>query len=178
MIKKSVKDVLGVIGEKRALFLAAGVMGVVFGITSGLIREGIAGNAAKPPDNLVADTSATGEEEAEAALKGRNVYFAGMDNILAGADTVVRLENLKDNGDILISYSILDNSTGEELFHTDLIPSGQHVDWKPSETMEAGSYDICYVQNPVWQDGEGNYISLTSADNVASLTLTLPEEEM
>ncbi len=181
MIRKTLDKVKDTLRENKTLLLAAAVTGIVFGITLGLISDGMAHNATKSPENLIADTEATEStetEEVKEALKDRNVFFAGMDNISADENTIVRLENLKDNGDILISYVIQNNSTGEELFRTDLIPSGHHVDWKPSETLEEGSYDICYVQNPVWQDKDGNYIPLTSASNVATLTLTLPKEDL
>ena len=87
-----------------------------------MISNGMADNATKPPVNLVADTEEMETEVVKEALKNRNVFFVGMDNISAGEDTTVSLENMKDNGDILISYVIQDNSTGEEMFRTYLIP--------------------------------------------------------
>ena len=168
----SIYEVQKTLQRKQASICIALIIGVLIVTGFIFIMSSPQGRNTAGSRNLLIDTGATDEEtEAVKALTDRNVYFAGMDNITADADTVIRLENLKENDDILISYTILDNGTGRELFHTDLIPAGQHVDWKPSESVEAGSYDICYVQNPVWQDGDGNYIPLTSADNMATLTL-------
>ena len=177
MIREIFNKIRETIKEKKTLVLAAMAIGLMIGIGLGLAKDGHASENTDDLQNLVVDTSATDmENETVSALMDRNVYFAGMDNILADADTIVKLENLKENKDILISYSIIDNSTGKELFSTDLIPSGQHVDWKPSESLKAGSYDICYVQNPFWPDGDGNYIPLTSANNLATLTLSTEGE--
>lgn len=172
MIQEIFNKMRGKIPEKKTIILSAALIALMIGLAFAFMKKGRASDDVPESPNLMIDTDATDkEEEAVTALKNRNVFFAGMDNITADKDTVVRLENLKDNGDILISYSIIDNDTGRILFSTDLIPAGQHVDWKPSESLEAGSYDICYVQNPVWQDEEGNFVPLTSADNMATLTL-------
>ena len=75
MIRKTLDKVKDTLRENKTLLLAAAVTGIVFGITLGLISDGMAHNATKPPENLVADTEATESTEAEEvkeALKDRN----------------------------------------------------------------------------------------------------------
>ena len=176
-MKKLGYEVIQVLKEKKVLMCLIIASALIAGFLLGYFREKSPKETSAEPTgaaNLVVDTSATDEEAttAEAALKDRNVYFAGLDNMTVDKDTVIRLENLKENEDILISYSIVDTGTGQELFKTDLIPSGMHVDWKPSEYLDEGVYELSYNQNPVWMAKEGEYISLTCANNVATLTLT------
>ena len=118
---------------------------------------------------LLLDDRAVDREEAaggkEDALKDRNVYFAGfMDAVLSESSTV-RLENLPQNGDFLLQYLISDKDSGEGVFETDLIPSGQCVLWTPGETLEAGTYHLEFLMVPYYVDGDGNCSALTSGSN-------------
>lgn len=118
---------------------------------------------------LLLDDRAVGREEAAAvkgdALKDRNVYFAGfMDAVLSGSSTV-RLENLPQNGDFLLQYIISDKDSGEAVFETDLIPSGQCVVWTPGETLGAGTYHLEFLMVPYYVDADGNCSALTSGSN-------------
>lgn len=118
---------------------------------------------------LLLDDRAVDREEAaggkEDALKDRNVYFAGfMDAVLSESSTV-RLENLPQNGDFLLQYIISDKDSGEGVFETDLIPSGQCVLWTPGETLEAGTYHLEFLMVPYYVDGDGNCSALTSGSN-------------
>lgn len=118
---------------------------------------------------LLLDDRAVGRGEAaggkEDALKDRNVYFAGfMDAVLSGSSTV-RLENLPQNGDFLLQYIISDKDSGEGVFETDLIPSGQCVLWTPGETLGAGTYHLEFLMVPYYVDGDGNCLALTSGSN-------------
>lgn len=118
---------------------------------------------------LLLDDRAVDRKEAaggkEDALKDRNVYFAGfMDAVLSESSTV-RLENLPQNGDFLLQYIISDKDSGEGIFETDLIPSGQCVVWTPGETLEAGTYHLEFLMIPYYVDGDGNCSALTSGSN-------------
>lgn len=118
---------------------------------------------------LLLDDRAVDREETaggkEDALKGRNVYFAGfMDAVLSESSTV-RLENLPQNGDFLLQYIISDKDSGEGVFETDLIPSGQCVLWTPGETLEAGTYHLEFLMVPYYVDEDGNCLALTSGSN-------------
>lgn len=118
---------------------------------------------------LLLDDRAVDREEVasgkEDALKDRNVYFAGfMDAVLSEGSTV-RLENLPQNGDFLLRYIISDKDSGEGVFETDLIPSGQCVVWTPGETLEAGTYHLEFLMVPYYVDGDGNCSALTSGSN-------------
>lgn len=118
---------------------------------------------------LLLDDRAVDREDAaggkEDALKDRNVYFAGfMDAVLSESSTV-RLENLPQNGDFLLQYIISDKDSGEGVFETDLIPSGQCVVWTPGETLEAGTYHLEFLMIPYYVDEDGNCSALTSGSN-------------
>lgn len=118
---------------------------------------------------LLLDDRAVAREEAaggkEDVLKDRNVYFAGfMDAVLSRSSTV-RLENLPQNGDFLLQYIISDKDSGEGVFETDLIPSGQCVLWTPGETLEPGTYHLEFLMVPYYVDGDGNCSALTSGSN-------------
>lgn len=124
---------------------------------------------AKGGSVLLLDDRAVGREEAAAekrdALKDRNVYFAGfMDAVLSGSSTV-RLENLSQNGDFLLQYIISDQDSGEAVFETELIPSGQCVVWTPGETLGSGTYHLEFLMIPYYVDGDGNCSPLTSGSN-------------
>ena len=134
--------------------------------------------AEKEPANVILDNRSLENEEdndpmAEVAkaLENRNVFFSGINDASANKETVIELENPEANKDILISYKVINNDTGEELFNTDYIEAGKHVDWKPSDSLEPGAYELCFRQSPVWQTSNGEYIPLTSADNVVVITL-------
>jgi len=114
-------------------------------------------------DRAVDREGAAGGKEND--LKDRNVYFAGfMDAVLSESSTV-RLENLPQNGDFLLQYIISDKDSGEGVFETDLIPSGQCVVWTPGETLEAGTYHLEFLMVPYYVDGDGNCTALTSGSN-------------
>ncbi len=118
---------------------------------------------------LLLDDRAVDREESaggkEDALKDRNVYFAGFMDAVLSKDSTVRLENLPQNGDFLLQYLISDKDSGEGVFETDLIPSGQCVVWTPGETLEPGTYHLEFLMVPYYVDGDGNCSALTSGSN-------------
>lgn len=124
--------------------------------------------------NLTLDTNANDEKELQNPLSSRNVYFAGIDNSTCGPNTVIYLENLEENEDFLMKYQIYeleeDGSKGEQLFETDLIPSGQHVNWKPAETLTPGVHNVTFVELPFMPQGE-DFIPLTAGENNVVLTI-------
>ena len=156
------------------LFIICGVL-LLLGIRA-LINKPKEKAVANP--NVVVDSRVLGNEEkndpiAQAAkeLENRNVFFAGINDATIDRETVIELENPEANDDILISYQVINNDTGEELFKTDYVPAGEHIDWKASDNLEPGSYELCFRQNPVWQASNGEYLPLTSADNVVQITM-------
>lgn len=126
-------------------------------------------------ENFVIDTNATDEaKQAPNTLASRNVYFAGIDNSVCDSNTIVYLENLPDNEDFMMKYQIYiideDGVKGSLIYETDLIPSGQHVDWKPSETLEPGEYTLAFDELPFMQSGN-DWIPLTAGENQVILTI-------
>lgn len=118
---------------------------------------------------LLLDDRAVNREEAasgkEEALKDRNVYFAGFMDAVLSENSTVRLENLPQNEDFLMQYIISDKDSGECVFETDLIPSGQCVVWTPGEMLEARTYCLEFLMVPYYVDGDGNCSALTSGSN-------------
>lgn len=122
---------------------------------------------------LVVDTRATDArlEEPEAdPLAGRNVYFSGIEDTVISRETVVQLDNREENLDFLLRYEIYDGD-GNLVFETDLIPSGQHVDWVPGETLGAGEHTLDFLQIPYYVSGDGEFTGLTQGSCQATLAI-------
>lgn len=122
---------------------------------------------------LVVDTRATDAQAAEPdadPLAGRNVYFSGIEDTAISRETVVQLDNREENLDFLLRYEIYDGD-GELVFETDLIPSGQHVDWVPGETLGAGVHTLSFLQIPYYVDGAGEFIGLTQGSCQVTLAI-------
>ena len=95
-------------------------------------------------------------------LSGRNVFFAGYADATINKNTTIALENLPDNEDFLIKYTIINTEDGSIVFETNLVQAGQCVVWVPGETLEAGVYNLQFLQSPYWHDGNGNFTPLTA----------------
>ena len=104
-------------------------------------------------------------------LANRQVYFSGIDDATISKQTVVYLENLPENGDFLMQYEITDTDTGKVIEKTGLIPSGEHVDWIPGETLEAGEYHLNFREIPYYQIGEDDYMTLTTGNNQVTFVI-------
>lgn len=126
--------------------------------------------------NMSIDTRATDEEIANKGidLSERNIFFAGIEDSVIRKGDLVSLENLKENEDFLMKYTLLDE---EEclMFETDLIPSGQRVYWDPSVNLKVGDHKVTFIEQP-YMESEGEYIPLTSGRNIVSITILEDEE--
>ncbi len=96
---------------------------------------------------------------------------SGIEDTVIGPETVVQLDNREENIDFLLRYEIYDTGTGELVFETDLIPSGQHIDWVPGETLEPGEYTLNFLQIPYYPDPSGEYVALTQGSNQVNLAI-------
>lgn len=126
------------------------------------------------PGSLVLDTTATEEQNTEFVdpLADRYVELTGYDDMVISDNQQIFLKNLPENDDFVIQYTIINNKTKEQIYQTDLIPSGQGVYWTPSENMEAGEYEIAIVQSPYWLNPQTNeYQPLTSGSNIINMTV-------
>jgi len=125
--------------------------------------------------NFVVDSRATETTEkspVENPLKGRNVYFSGIEDAVINKETIVQLENAKENLDYFMEYEVVDVSTGEVVFTTDKIPSGKCVEWVPGETMEAGVYDLALNEFASYYDqANDEFISLSQGCNTVTLEI-------
>ena len=123
---------------------------------------------------LVLDTRASGEAAKETSLAeilaDRQVYFAGIDDATIGKSTVIYLENMPENDDILMQYQIVDKGSGEILETTGLIPSGESIPWVPGEVLADGSYTLIFMEKPFYEY-QGEYIALTQGNNEVNITI-------
>ena len=81
-------------------------------------------------------------------LSGRNVFFAGYADATLTKTTTVALENLPDNEDFLMKYTVINTEDGTVVFETNLIQSGQCVAWMPGEILEPSIYNLQILQSP------------------------------
>ena len=95
-------------------------------------------------------------------LSGRNVFFAGYADATLTKTTAVALENLPDNEDFLMKYTVINTADDSVVFETNLIRAGQCVVWVPGEELEAGTYQFRILQAPYYQSGEDEFIPLTA----------------
>ena len=116
-------------------------------------------------------TDGPGKEAPPNPLADRSIYFSGIEDTVIGPETVVQLDNREENIDFLLRYEIYDTGTGELVFETDLIPSGQHIDWVPGETLEPGEYTLNFLQIPYYPDPSGEYVALTQGSNQVNLAI-------
>ncbi len=110
-------------------------------------------------------------EQSQNPLADRNVFFAGYSDATIHRKSTVALENLPENEDFLIRYIITDLNTGEVVFETNLIQSGQCVIWTPGETLKPGVYDLQFLAVPYYMEAEDSFITLTSGSNEVQYTV-------
>lgn len=104
-------------------------------------------------------------------LKDREVLFTGIPSSVINKSTKVQLDNNEVNDDIYLQYTVKDKDTGEVLFETDLIPSGQFVEWVPGDSnLHEGDNNILFVETPYIQIDE-KWVTLTVGKNEAVFTL-------
>ena len=95
-------------------------------------------------------------------LSGRNVFFAGYADATLTTTTTVALENLPDNEDFLMKYTVINIADDSVVFETNLIRAGQCVVWVPGEELEPGTYQFRILQSPYYQSGEDEFVPLTA----------------
>lgn len=122
-------------------------------------------------NNNVRIDKRSSDEVPKGPLSDRQVYFSGINDADVSAKTVVYLENLPENDDFYMTYQIEDKETGEIVFETDLIPSGEHVEWVIGDSLSVGEHKLIFHEKPYWEDETGNWIALTSGNNEATFTV-------
>jgi len=124
--------------------------------------------------SLVLDTRASGEQTKELSLAeilaDRQVYFAGIDDVTISRSSVIYLENMPENEDILMQYEIVDKASGVTLETTGLIPAGESISWVPGEQLADGSYTLIFMEKPFYEY-QGEYIALTQGNNEVNITI-------
>lgn len=156
-----------------AALAAAAVLAAGIAFCSGRAKHG-GTEAAGGSGGMVVDARAAKEGDGDTAgnpLAGRSVYFSGIEDSAIGREAAVRLENREENLDFLLRYEIYNAGTGALVFETDLIPSGQHVDWIPGETLEPGEYMLDFRQIPYCPEPSGGYTGLTQGSNRVTLAI-------
>ena len=131
-------------------------------------------NAAIPESkgNFRVDTRETSEEieNPMADLASRNVYFAGIEDAVFAGSGQIALENLPENEDFFMRYQVVNDDTGETVFETDLITSGNRIYFDPYSELKPGIYHLSFVETP-YALINGEYIELTGASNPVTITL-------
>lgn len=127
----------------------------------------------KEPNSMQVDSRATNisQSKKENILEGRNVYFSGIEDAVINKQTVVQLDNMKENEDFYMTYEIYDKSTGVLIFKTDLIPSGQWINWVPGESLDIGEHILDIKQIPYYEHSKGDFKSLTQGCNTVVFTI-------
>ena len=133
----------------------------------------------KPQDTastLSLDTSAkesteASQDELSSILAKTNISFAGINNIDNGTKTTpVNMPNVKENDKILMRFTITDASTGEQVYKSGLVKSGEYVQWIPGETYGAGTYTFSVKEEPFYPYN-GKNVPLTSGSNAIKVTI-------
>ena len=182
--------------NKRIMRIAAvtGILASIAGVVVGIIAlvsmamekqrarnveiERIFQEAESPADigigSLMVDTRSEKGKGAGGSLADlladRQVYFAGIENATISQDTVIYLENMEENDDILMQYEITDKETDEVLETTGLIPAGEQVAWTPGEKLKAGTYTLIFHEKPFYPY-DGDYAALTQGNNEVVFTI-------
>lgn len=121
-------------------------------------------------DNSIDKSEAVAKKENP--LANRNVFFAGYTDATISKTSSIILENLPDNKDFLMKYEITNLETGEVVYETNLITSGQCVLWVPGETLEEGTYKLQFLAKPYFQEENGNFLPLTAGSNTVQYIIT------
>lgn len=108
----------------------------------------------------------------ENPLADRNVYFAGYLDATLTKESTVALENLPENEDFFLKYTITNNDTNEVVFETNLIAAGQCIVWNPGETLDEGTYELQFLASPYYQEVDGSFVPLTAGSNTVTYTIT------
>ena len=118
--------------------------------------------------NIVIDSRQKDMKAKEGALPDlseRFICFAGYEDCSVGEGERMVLVNLPENEDIYIAYTVYLADTGEAVFETDLIASGNSVEWTVGEDLEPGEHRLSLYQVPYIRDNHGNFVELISASN-------------
>ncbi len=123
--------------------------------------------------NMVVDTDATDEEiRNKNPLSDRSVFFAGIEDATIDKEGVIALENLPENEDFMMKYVVYNADSNEQIYETDLIPSGKRINWRPGEKLSSGEYKLAFVEMPYAKDeASGEYQPLTQGRNTITLTI-------
>lgn len=134
-----------------------------------VVTNSSAGSVMLIDDRLVDKSEAV--QTQKNPLADRNVYFAGYVDATLSKTSTVALENLPENEEFYLKYTVTNIDTNEVVFETNLIPSGQCVMWTPGETLEVGTYNLQLLASPYYEKEDGNFLPLTAGSNVVQYTI-------
>ena len=121
-------------------------------------------------DNRVKTDKGSTISNTSSALEKREVLFTGIPSSVINKSTKVHLDNNELNDDIYLKYKVINKDTEEVLFETDLIPSGQFVEWIPGDSgLHEGKNNILFVETPYILIDE-EWVTLTVGKNEAVFT--------
>ena len=127
--------------------------------------------APKPAEDGGNVTLTTGEdiENEDNPLEDLYVTYAGITDATISEDTVVQLENLEENGDIVMMFEIYEN--GKLIHSTDYVESGKYLSWNAGKELSVGDHNLQLVQIPKIMVND-EYVPLTSGTCEFVLTKT------
>ena len=162
-------------GNSKFIIVIIVLVAIVFGLSIGIYylysKKFGGANSSIKYQQMIVDTRSEKNQDTDNPLKDRTVSFVGLNDAILQEGGVIVLENLPENKDFYMKYEVTDNNSNKVVFETDLIESGNHIDWVPSETMKKGEYHLSFLQIPFWKSPDGSFIPLTSGNNEITVTL-------
>lgn len=106
-------------------------------------------------------------EEDDNPLEGLYVTYSGITDTEISKESVVKLENLAVNGDIVMKFQVYEGD--DLLYESDYIKSGTSINWNAGSDLSEGEHTLRVVQIPqIEVDGE--WVPLTSGTCECTLT--------
>lgn len=137
-------------------------------------RQPVKEESDKVIQNTVVTSDAKSLTDVQKALIDRRIYFSGLPAGPITKEQSIQLRNPKENDDIYIEYHVIYD--GNEIFKSDLIPSGMYLDWTPGEVLGVGTFDVEFQQVPkyrvAYNNNEDDWVQLTSGSNSVTLEIT------
>ncbi len=146
-----------------AAFALTVMTGILFAVASRTEAKSM-----KKPSNFRIESHATEKTELSEALKGRQVYFSGIEDMTISKTSIIHLENLPENEDIMMVYEIKEGD--KVLKTTEMIPAGMDIEWVSGKVLDAGKHELSFIQHPFYMY-QGKYIPLTVTRNEVSIEI-------
>jgi len=119
------------------------------------------------PGTVTIQNSEESDQDKDNPLKGLYVTYSGITDNVIVEQTTVELENLKENGGIVMKFEVYEKD--KLIYKTDYIKSGTHVNWEAGKDLSKGEHTLRIVQVPQIKV-DGKWVPLTSGTCECVLT--------